>query len=196
MKSNDKKIKTRDFFYIEIDAELVIRNMIFFLVFCILIGVSMNYALWPMIIAYKQQHIDEKKAKIIFNQVEKDLNTAQASLKKTKTINQHFLDAINYPSTSDKLAKFLGKYFKNIEVIKKSSENNLEKQIKKEVYFVSGEVTDIQTMNTLLGELKNTPMSVEILLPVVIRKAQKDDKLILEFYINIEKSTYKPEIAL
>ncbi|MDO7252311.1 hypothetical protein [Helicobacter cappadocius] len=196
MKSNNKKIKRRDFFYIEVDADLVIRNMIFFVVFCILIGMSMNYALWPMIVAYKEQHIDEKKAKIVFNQVEKDLNTAQASLKKTKTKNQKFLDAMNYSSSTDKLSKFLEKYFKNMEIIKKSSENDSEKQLKKEIYFISGEITDVQTMNRLLGDFKNTPMSIEILLPVVIRKAEEKNKLILEFYISIEKSTYIPEISL
>lgn len=196
MSSNIKKTRRRDFFYIEVDAELVIRNMIFFVVFCILIGVSLNYALWPMIVSYKEQYIDEKKAKIVFNQVEKDLNSAQASLKKAKTSNQTFLDALNYPSSGGKLSDLLGKYFKKIEVIKKSNEIDAEKQLKKEVYFVSGEITDIQTMNRLLGEMKNMPMSVEILLPVIIRKTDKDKKLILDFYISVVTSMYKPEISL
>lgn len=196
MSSNIKKTRRRDFFYVEVDAELVIRNMIFFIVFCILVGVSLNYALWPTIVAYKEQHIDEKKAKIVFNQVEKDLNAAQASLKKTKTSNQAFLDALNYSSSAGKLSDLLGKYFKKIEVIKKSSEIDPEKELKKEVYFVSGEITDIQTMNRLLGEMKNMPMSVEILLPVIIRKTDQDKKLILDFYISVVKTTYKPEISL
>lgn len=196
MSSNIKKTRRRDFFYIEVDAELVIRNMIFFAVFCVLVGVSLNYALWPMIVAYKEQHIDEKKAKIVFNQVEKDLNSAQASLKKTKTSDQPFLDAMNYSSNAANLSDLLGKYFKKIEVIKKSSEVDQEKQLKKDIYFVSGEITDVQTMNRLLGEMKNMPMSAEILLPVIIRKTDQDKKLVLDFYISVVKSMYKAEISL
>lgn len=196
MSSNIKKTRRRDFFYIEVDAELVIRNMIFFVVFCVLVGVSLNYALWPMIVAYKEQHIDEKKAKIVFNQVEKDLNSAQASLKKTKTSDQPFLDAMNYSSNAANLSDLLGKYFKKIEVIKKSSEVDQEKQLKKDIYFVSGEITDVQTMNRLSGEMKNMPMSAEILLPVIIRKTDQDKKLVLDFYISVVKSMYKAEISL
>lgn len=196
MSAKTKKTGKRDFFYVDVDADLVIRNMIFFVVFCILVGASLNYVLWPMIITYKEQHIDEKKAKIVFSQVEKDLNTAQASLKKAKTSNQEFLDAMNYSVNAAKISDLLGKYFKKIEVSKKSSEIDREKQLKKEVYYVSGEITDIKTMNDLLGDMKSMPMSAEILLPVIIRKTDDDKKLVLDFYISVVRTLYKPEISL
>ncbi|PAF41143.1 hypothetical protein [Helicobacter sp. 11S03491-1] len=191
------KIKnSKNLFYINVDPELVIRNMIFFVIFCLAVGISINYFLWPMIGMYKLQYIEEKKIKTVFLQVQKDFNSTQALLKNTKNANQKILDIMSYQSSMPGLKDNLKKYFKNVEIIKKSSQDDVQNQMITDVYFVRGEIQSVQTMNNFFTELKDTPMSIKILLPVIVKKANDVDKLILEFYMNVEKSSYKPKVSL
>ncbi|PAF46875.1 hypothetical protein BKH41_08380 [Helicobacter sp. 12S02232-10] len=184
----------KNFFYVDVDAELVIRNLIFFVLFCIIIGTSINYFLWPMIEAYKEQHLEEKKIQVVFLQVQKEFNKNLELLKKTKSSNQKFLDVMAYEFGISRLKNGLSKYFKDVTVVKKSTQEDLQNQFEKDVYFVRGEIQDMQVLNNFFTDLQNAPMSIKVLLPITIKKSSNTDKLILEFYIDVEKSNYHSEL--
>lgn len=191
------KIKgSKDFFYIEVDTELVVRNMIFFVLFCIITGAGVNYLLWPSINKYKMQYIEEKKMKIIFTQVKKDFDSEQAKLRNTKNTNQKFLDIMSYSFAQNRLENLLSKYFQNVEITKKSSITDDKRQVTIDEYSIKGEIPDTKTMNNFFADIKNAPMSIKVLLPIMIKKSNSSNGLVFEFLINVEKSNYTPDIAL
>ncbi|PAF44683.1 hypothetical protein [Helicobacter sp. 11S02596-1] len=192
MKTNNQK----NFFYIDVDADLVIRNLIFFVVFCVAIGMFMNYFLWPKVEAYKQQYLEEKKIRVVFLQVQKEFENNRESLKKTKNANQKFLDVMAYGFDMTKLTNNLNKHFKDIEVVKKSTQEDAQNQLRTDVYFVRGTMENTQEMNDFFTDLQKAPMSIKVLLPVVIKKSHNSPQLVLEFYIDVEKSNYKPDVAI
>ncbi|PAF50510.1 hypothetical protein [Helicobacter sp. 13S00477-4] len=192
--NNSKSYK--NIFYLDIDAELVIRNMIFLVLFCIIVGMSVNYFLWPMIEAYQEQHIEEKKVRVVFLQVQKDFNLAQESLRNTKNTNKKPLNVMSYDLDRGRLRNGLDRYFSNVEIVKKDTEDNEETQFKTDIYYVSADVQNIEVLNRFFDELKIAPMSMKILLPIVIEKMPDSDRLIVKFYINIKKSNFKSQVAI
>lgn len=191
-----KKNKSTNFFYINIDTDLVVRNMVFFVLFVLFLGVSIDSFLFPVIERYKSQTLDERKEKIVLTQVQKDFEAAQSALIRTKKANDKILSTLSFNFSKDRFKDALSKYFSNIEINKKSSGENIEKQVQDDVYFVRAEAKNLENLDKFFADLEKAQASIKILLPITIKKSAHSSRLILEFYLNVEKSNYKPQIAL
>lgn len=191
-----KKNKSTNFFYINVDTELVVRNMIFFVFFVLFSGIFIDNFLFPVVEQYKNQTLEEKKEKIVLAQVQKDFEAAQSVLIRTKKANDRILDTMSHDFSRDRFKNGLSKYFSNVKVDKKSSQKSLENQIQDDVYFVQGETRDLENLNKFLTDLEMASVSVKILLPIIVKKSVNSNMLVLEFYLNVEKSNYKPEVTM
>lgn len=191
-----KKNKSTNFFYINVDTELVVRNMVFFVFFVLLLGIFIDNFLFPVVEQYKNQILEEKKEKIVLAQVQKDFEVAQSILIRTKKANDRILNTMSHDFSRDRFKNSLSKYFSNVKVDKKSSQKSLENQIQDDVYFVQGESRDLENLNKFFTDLEMASVSVKILLPIIVTKSVNSDKLVLEFYLNVEKSNYKPEVTM
>lgn len=191
-----KKNKSTNFFYINVDTELVVRNMVFFVFFVLLLGIFIDNFLFPVVEQYKNQILEEKKEKIVLAQVQKDFEVAQSILIRTKKANDRILNTMSHDFSRDRFKNSLSKYFSNVRVDKKSSQKSLENQIQDDVYFVQGESRDLENLNKFFTDLEMASVSVKILLPIIVTKSVNSDKLVLEFYLNVEKSNYKPEVTM
>lgn len=191
-----KKNKSTNFFYINIDTDLVVRNMVFFVFFVFLLSISIDSFLFPVIERYKSQTLDERKEKIVLAQVQKDFEAAQSTLIRTKKANDEILSTMSYNFSQDKFKAALSKYFSHIEVNKSSSSKDIEKQVQDDIYFLRAEAKNLDNLNKFFADLQKAQASLKILLPINIKTSDHSNGLIVEFYLNVEKSSYKPQIAL
>ncbi|PAF47853.1 hypothetical protein BKH46_03215 [Helicobacter sp. 12S02634-8] len=186
----------KNFFYIDVEPELVIRNLIFFVIFCLLVSVFINYCLWPVIEEYKQQHIEEKKIKIVFLKAKSDFESHFNALKKTKTLNQKSLNIMSSALDGTQLKHDLDQYFTQVNIVKQLFQADNGESFSIDTYFVRGEIKDIVMMNRFFSELQNAPASIKVLLPIIVKKSDTSSSLVVEFYVNIQKSNYHPQISL
>lgn len=191
-----KKNKSTNFFYINIDTDLVVRNMVFFVFFVLFLGISIDSFLFPVIERYKSQTLDERKEKIVLAQVQKDFEAAQSALIRTKKANDEILSTMSYNFSQDRFKDTLSKYFSHIEVNKNSSSKDIEKQVQDDIYFLRAEAKNLDNLNKFFADLQKAQASIKILLPITIKKSAQSNGLIVELYLNVEKSSYKPQIAL
>ena len=67
-----------------VNADLIIRNMIFCVLYVCAILIVFSYILWPMILGFKSQYINERKEKIIYTEIKKDYDDNVKALNNLK----------------------------------------------------------------------------------------------------------------
>ncbi len=183
----DKKIEKK--WYMDLDPEIVIKNLLFFFSYCLILVLLVNYLILPSIKEYKLAVMEEKKQKIVYNAILKNFNTAQGNLSLMKQKNKQALETLQKDVTSESIKAFLEKYFLEVVIKNQQSREIAQKHFLETNFEVEAKAKDLGAIQVFFGALEQAPMNLKISIPFVIQKQNKG--LFVAFVLKHKKNTYK-----
>ncbi|WP_104697510.1 MULTISPECIES: hypothetical protein [unclassified Helicobacter] len=184
---NKPKIKRK--WYVDLDPELVIKNLLFFSLYCLILIFSFNYFILPSIKDYKLAILDEKKQKLVYNTVLSNFNKTQGGFSLLKQRNEKFLETLEVSVTSQKIHDFLLEFFEDVVITGHQSKENQEKNFLETDFEIQAKAKDLQAIQIFFNALKDSPINLRVSIPFVIQKQEKG--FFVAFKLKNKKNTYK-----
>lgn len=184
-----KKPKIVRKWYLEIDSELVIKNLIFSFFFVFMIVLIFNYIMIPRIRDYKIAFNNADKQQIIHQTVQRNFNLAQGGFSVLARDNKAQLNTLKVDITAASLQDFLSKFFEKINIKSQQSKKDEKTQFIKTVFEVEVISKDLKSLQAFFASLKDSPIDLEISIPFLIRK--QENGLFVSFQLKNKKTLYK-----
>ncbi len=184
-----KKSKIVRKWYLEMDSELVIKNLIFSFFFVFMIVLIFNYIMIPRIRDYKIAFNDADKQQIIHQTVQRKFNSAQGGFSVLARDNKAQLNTLKVDITTASLQEFLSKFFEKINIKSQQSKKDEKTQFIKTVFEVEVLSKDLKSLQAFFASLKDSPIDLEISIPFLIRK--QENGLFVSFQLISKKTLYK-----
>lgn len=185
----DDKVKFKRKWYEDLDPELVIKNLLFFSFYCLLLILFFNYLIIPYIRDYKIAIIEENKQKVVYNAVLKNFNLAQGGFSLLKQKNDKFLKTLEVDVTSQKIQDFLLNFFDEVTIINQKSKENVERNFIEIDFEVQAKSKDLHAIQAFFNALKDSPMNLRVNIPFVIQK--QTEGFFVSFHLKNKKNTYR-----
>ena len=185
----EDKLKLTRRWYMDLDSDLVIKNLIFTTLFITMIVCIFNYIMLPYIRDYKITFNENNKQKVIYQTIQKRFNSTQGQFVLTERQNKKQLDMLKADITTQNLQQFLEKYFKKVVIKNQTNEKNLEKQLISTKFQVEVIAKDLKSLQNFFAALKEYDVDLKILIPFMIKK--QDDGLFISFGLENQKTFYK-----
>lgn len=186
-KIKEKKMQRR--WYMDLDSELVIKNLIFFCFYALMLIIFVNYLILPAIKKYKLAVMEEKKQKIVYDTVVKNFNAMQGSFSLLEQRNKTILATLNANVTSDRIRGLLGEYFEDIEVKVSHSKEVVDKNFIETEFEVQARAKDLRAVQAFFNALRDVSMNLRLTIPFVIQK--QGNGLFVAFRLKNKRNTYK-----
>lgn len=184
-----KKPKIVRKWYLEIDSELVIKNLIFSFFFVFMIVLIFNYIMIPRIRDYKIAFNNADKQQIVHQTVQRNFNLAQGAFSVLARDNKAQLNTLKVDITAASLQEFLGKFFEKINIKSQQSKKDEKTQFIKTTFEVEVISKDLKSLQAFFASLKDSPIDLEISIPFLIRK--QENGLFVSFQLISKKTLYK-----
>lgn len=175
--------------YMDLDPDLVIKNLLFFSLYCLILIVSFNYFILPSIKDYKLAILDEKKQKLVYDTVLSNFNKTQGSFSLLKQKNEKYLNTLEIDITSQKIYDFLLTFFEDVVIANQQSREIQEKNFLETDFDVQAKAKDLQTIQIFFNALKDSPMNLRVSIPFVIQK--QENGFFVAFKLKNKRNTYK-----
>lgn len=186
---NQKKQRGVVEWYSEMNAELVIKNLIFSFFYVLVIVVVANYIMLPCIKDYKITLNDVDKQKIIHQAMRNKFNTTQGDLTILMKDNKTQLNVLREGVSATELKKFLDQYFDKVHIKTQESKKDDQNQFIQTVFEVEVIAKNLQALQTFFAVMKDSPVGLEISIPFMIHK--QDNGLLVSFKLANKKTSYK-----
>lgn len=186
-KTKEKKMQRK--WYMDLDSELVIKNLIFFCFYALMLIAFVNYLILPAIKKYKLAVMEEKKQKIVYDTVVKNFNAMQGSFSLLDQKNKTTLTALSANVTSDRIKGLLGEYFEDIEVKVSRSREVVDKNFIETEFEVQARAKDLRAVQAFFSALRDASMNLRLSIPFVIQK--QGNGLFVAFKLKNKRNTYK-----
>lgn len=184
-----KKPKIVRKWYLEMDSELVIKNLIFSFFFVFMIVLIFNYIMIPRIRDYKIAFNNADKQQIVHQTVQRNFNLAQGGFSVLARDNKAQLNTLKVDITTASLQDFLGNFFEKINIKSQQSKKDEKTQFIKTVFEVEVLSKDLKSLQAFFASLKDSPIDLEISIPFLIRK--QENGLFVSFQLINKKTLYK-----
>lgn len=184
-----KKPKIVRKWYLEIDSELVIKNLIFSFFFVFMIVLIFNYIMIPRIRDYKIAFNNADKQQIVHQTVQRNFNLAQGAFSVLARDNKAQLNTLKVDITAASLQDFLSKFFEKINIKSQQSKKDEKTQFIKTTFEVEVISKDLKSLQAFFASLKDSPIDLEISIPFLIRK--QENGLFVSFQLISKKTLYK-----
>lgn len=184
-----KKPKIVRKWYLEMDSELVIKNLIFSFFFVFMIVLIFNYIMIPRIRDYKIAFNNADKQQIVHQTVQRNFNLAQGGFSVLARDNKAQLNTLKVDITTASLQDFLSKFFEKINIKSQQSKKDEKTQFIKTVFEVEVLSKDLKSLQAFFTSLKDSPIDLEINIPFLIRK--QENGLFVSFQLINKKTLYK-----
>lgn len=184
-----KKPKIVRKWYLEMDSELVIKNLIFSFFFVFMIVLIFNYIMIPRIRDYKIAFNNADKQQIVHQTVQRNFNLAQGGFSVLARDNKAQLNTLKVDITTASLQDFLSKFFEKINIKSQQSKKDEKTQFIKTVFEVEVISKDLKSLQAFFASLKDSPIDLEISIPFLIRK--QENGLFVSFQLINKKTLYK-----
>lgn len=184
-----KKPKIVRKWYLEMDSELVIKNLIFSFFFVFMIVLIFNYIMIPRIRDYKIAFNNADKQQIIHQTVQRNFNLAQGGFSVLARDNKAQLNTLKVDITTASLQEFLSKFFEKINIKSQQSKKDEKTQFVKTTFEVEVISKDLKSLQAFFASLKDSPIDLEISIPFLIRK--QENGLFVSFQLKNKKTLYK-----
>lgn len=184
-----KKPKIVRKWYLEMDSELVIKNLIFSFFFVFMIVLIFNYIMIPRIRDYKIAFNNADKQQIVHQTVQRNFNLAQGGFSVLARDNKAQLNTLKVDITTASLQDFLSKFFEKINIKSQQSKKDEKTQFIKTVFEVEVLSKDLKSLQAFFASLKDSPIDLEISIPFLIRK--QENGLFVSFQLINKKTLYK-----
>lgn len=184
-----KKPKIVRKWYLEIDSELVIKNLIFSFFFVFMIVLIFNYIMIPRIRDYKIAFNNADKQQIVHQTVQRNFNLAQGAFSVLARDNKAQLNTLKVDITAASLQEFLSKFFEKINIKSQQSKKDEKTQFVKTTFEVEVLSKDLKSLQAFFASLKDSPIDLEISIPFLIRK--QENGLFVSFQLKNKKTLYK-----
>lgn len=184
-----KKPKIVRKWYLEMDSELVIKNLIFSFFFVFMIVLIFNYIMIPRIRDYKIAFNNADKQQIVHQTVQRNFNLAQGAFSVLARDNKAQLNTLKVDITAASLQEFLSKFFEKINIKSQQSKKDEKTQFIKTTFEVEVISKDLKSLQAFFASLKDSPIDLEISIPFLIRK--QENGLFVSFQLISKKTLYK-----
>ena len=184
-----KKPKIVRKWYLEMDSELVIKNLIFSFFFVFMIVLIFNYIMIPRIRDYKIAFNNADKQQIVHQTVQRNFNLAQGGFSVLARDNKAQLNTLKVDITTASLQEFLSKFFEKINIKSQQSKKDEKTQFIKTTFEVEVISKDLKSLQAFFASLKDSPIDLEISIPFLIRK--QENGLFVSFQLISKKTLYK-----
>ncbi len=184
-----KKPKIVRKWYLEMDSELVIKNLIFSFLFVFMIVLIFNYIMIPRIRDYKIAFNDADKQQIIHQTIQRNFNLAQGAFSVLARDNKTQLNTLKVDITTASLQDFLSKFFEKINIKSQQSKKDEKTQFIKTTFEVEVISKDLKSLQAFFASLKDSPIDLEISIPFMIKK--QENGLFVSFQLINKKTLYK-----
>lgn len=176
----------------KVDTDLVIRNLIFCVLYISVILGFFNYLLWPTIIAFKSQYILERKEKIIYNEIKKGYDSSAQRLQDFITNNRPIFAKLGNQNALEEVKSLIASYLtiKSIKQVQSSTQE--DNQTINTTYAFTTQTKNVANMWQLMEKLSTLNASVVINPPVQINRASlQADVYDISFSLEIVYNTYQ-----
>ncbi len=175
-----------------VNADLIIRNMIFCVLYVCAILIVFSYILWPMILGFKSQYINERKEKIIYTEIKKDYDVSIQRLLDFINNNKGVFDKLNNKSSFDEAQTIIAQYLTIKDVKKTKESSNKNEQTTSFFYTFSAQTQHIENVWQLMNKIDTTNTSIVINPPIKIqRESMQSDIYDVTFSLEIKQNNYQ-----
>lgn len=175
-----------------VNADLIIRNMIFCVLYVCAILIVFSYILLPMILGFKSQYINERKEKIIYTEIKKDYDVSIQRLLDFINNNKGVFDKLNNKSSFDEAQTIIAQYLTIKDVKKTKESSNKNEQTTSFFYTFSAQTQHIENVWQLMNKIDTTNTSIVINPPIKIqRESMQSDIYDVTFSLEIKQNNYQ-----
>ncbi|MDU7693173.1 MAG: hypothetical protein E7K04_02885 [Helicobacter sp.] len=169
------------------DVDILIKNLIFFIIFCFLIILALNFYILDAIKKYKTNYFNNKNQTIALNVVKDQLNGLQGDFTLLLNKNRSDLESIKIDPTPKDLNKILQNFFYDISI--SSISQSKDHDFIKSEFAIKARAKDLVSINKFFTFLKNPPINLRVSTPFLLKK--QDGAFIVEFNLKNQKTIYK-----
>ncbi|MCE3038850.1 hypothetical protein [Helicobacter anatolicus] len=182
--ANEKEVRQ---WFVNLDSELVVKNLLFSFIFVCLVAMGINYLLLPMIKEYKITISEENKNRAVLNIVNNRFNSVQGAYSLFINQNKKLLDTLHYQIEVENIKNFLSHFFMEAKVVQKQSILDEEAGLLKTDFEIKVIAKDLQSIQNFFDATKDAPMNLRVIVPFVIKKQKKG--LEVKFVMQNKRST-------
>lgn len=176
----------------KVDTDLVIRNLIFCILYVSVILGFFNYLLWPTIIAFKSQYILERREKIIYTEIKKGYDNATKRLQDFITNNRDSFSKLDNQNALQEIENLIAKYLDIKSVKQLSHTTQANDHTQSTTYVFTTQTKNVANMWRLMEQLSTLHTSVVINPPVQINRANLQTEVYdISFSLEILNNTYQ-----
>lgn len=168
--------------------DYMFKNFLWFLIFSGICVFFITKFLVPQITEYKKQTLENRKARITFNQINKDYLAIEAQLKTFSIQNHRLLASLHHQSDEAKLLELLQTRFNAVEVKKLSNTKNQD--IIDTRYEVVGYAPNTQSIEDFISWANTIPYSVKVELPIKMEFDEKSKHIYFVIFLSVKYSVY------
>lgn len=168
--------------------DYALKNFVWFLVFSAICTFCIMSFLMPQITEYKKQALESRRARITFNQINKDYLAIEAQLRTFSIQNHKLLASLKNKNDEAKLLELLQTQFSAVELKKISSTK--EQEIIDTRYQIVGYAVDSQSIEDFIEWANSMPYFVKVELPIKMEFDEKSKHLYFVMVLSLKYSDY------
>lgn len=175
-----------------VDTDLVVRNLIYSVLYVSMILAFFSYLLWPLILKFKSQYVQERREKIIYTEIKKNYDTSVQRLDDFVINNSPSFTKLNNQKAFDEVQALVQEYLQ-VKTLKRIAESKQEDdQTRSVTYAFIAETKQVEKVWQLMDRLTSLQASVVIKPPVRIQRASMQSSTYeIAFSLEIRYSTYQ-----
>ena len=174
------------------NTDLILRNLIFVVLYFASILIFFNYLLWPMITKFKTQLVIEKKQKLLHGEALRNYEMAKDRLSSFIKENNNALEKLNNANGEEILKKLATSSIFVKKITRLESKLDSENYINEVSYEIEARVDDLKKLWDLFLDFEKSNASIVFNLPIKINKLKADSRIFeVVFRASIAKSTYE-----
>ncbi|CBG39510.1 hypothetical protein [Helicobacter mustelae] len=169
-----------------LDSELVIKNMLFCLLFLCLVGMGVSYLLFPMIKKYKFTAEKQSRNHVVLEVTTKKFNDVQGAYMLFSRENKRLLDSLHREISTKDLKDFLERFFSQVSISKGEERSDEKTGFYEREFRAEVVAKNLQAIRDFFDGVKNASMNLRVLVPFVIKT--KEDQLSVRFIIQSKRT--------
>lgn len=175
-----------------VDTDLVIRNLIYSVLYASMILAFFSYLLWPLILKFKSQYVQERREKIIYTEIKKNYDVSVQRLGDFVINNSPSFTKLNNQKAFDEMQALVKEYLQ-VKSLKRIAESTQEDdQTRSVTYAFVAETKQVEKIWQLMDRLTSLQASAVIKPPVRIQRASmRSSTYEVAFSLELRYSTYQ-----
>lgn len=175
-----------------VDTDLVIRNLIYSVLYASMILAFFSYLLWPLILKFKSQYVQERREKIIYTEIKKNYDASVQRLGDFVINNSPSFTKLNNQKAFDEMQALVKEYLQ-VKSLKRIAESTQEDdQTRSVTYAFVAETKQVEKIWQLMDRLTSLQASAVIKPPVRIQRASmRSSTYEIAFSLELRYSTYQ-----